>query len=128
MTTRPSAAIAQDPSLLTIKALAKAYQAFSTYSETFVRRYDLTPAQFDVIATLGNTQGLTMGEIGAKTRFTKGTLTGIVTRLEKKQLVARQTPPGNRRAVRVSLARRGETVFNKRFLPMALTFISISIR
>lgn len=54
-------AVAQEPSLATIRALVRAYQAFARYSETFVRQYDLTPAQFDVIATLGNTQGLTMG-------------------------------------------------------------------
>ncbi|MGF1569206.1 MAG: hypothetical protein ACFCVD_14245 [Nodosilinea sp.] len=50
MPTRLAAAITQDPSLLAIKALVKAYQAFSTYSETFVRRYDLTLTQFDTIS------------------------------------------------------------------------------
>ena len=62
-TSNLSQAVAQEPSLATIRALVRAYQAFARYSETFVRQYDLTPAQFDVIATLGNTQGLTMAAI-----------------------------------------------------------------
>jgi hypothetical protein len=36
-----------------MRELVRAYQAFSAYSETHVRQFDLTPAQFDVIATLG---------------------------------------------------------------------------
>ncbi|HHP7245403.1 MAG TPA: MarR family winged helix-turn-helix transcriptional regulator [Elainellaceae cyanobacterium] len=98
-----------------MRELVRAYQAFSSYSETFVRQYDLTPAQFDVIATLGNMQGLSMGEIGEKTLITKGTLTGVVDRLEKKGLVIREVPPENRRSVIVSLTTAGEELFQQVF-------------
>jgi len=106
---------AQRTSLATVRELVRAYQAFSSYSETFVRQYDLTPAQFDVIATLGNTQGLSMGDIGDKTLITKGTLTGVVDRLEKKGLVTRETPPENRRSVIVSLTTEGDELFRQVF-------------
>jgi MarR family 2-MHQ and catechol resistance regulon transcriptional repressor len=106
---------AQEPSLATVRALARAYQAFSSYSETFVRQYDLTSAQFDVIATLGNTQGLSMGDIGDKTLITKGTLTGVVDRLEKKGLVRREIPPENRRSVVVHLTAAGVVLFEQVF-------------
>ena len=105
----------QRASLSTVRALVRAYQAFSSYSETFVRQYGLTPAQFDVVATLGNTQGLSMGEIGEKTLITKGTLTGVVDRLEKKGLIAREVPPENRRSVIVSLTPAGQTLFEQVF-------------
>ena len=106
---------AQTAALTTVRELVRAYQAFSSYSEAFVRQYDLTPAQFDVIATLGNTQGLSMGEIGEKTLITKGTLTGVVDRLEKKGMVIREIPPENRRSVIVSLTPDGTKLFEQVF-------------
>lgn len=111
---------AKTPLLSTVRELVRAYQAFSAYSETFVRQYDLTPAQFDVIATLGNTNGMSMGEIGEKTLITKGTLTGVIDRLEKKALVTREIPPGDRRSILVKLTPAGETLFEEVF-PAHLT-------
>ncbi len=108
-------AAAKEPFLATMRELARAYQAFSAYSEAYVRQYDLTPAQFDVIATLGNTNGMSMGEIGEKTLITKGTLTGVIDRLEKKQLVQRAVPEDDRRSVIVQLTTEGETLFEQVF-------------
>ncbi|MEB8586948.1 MarR family transcriptional regulator, partial [Acidithiobacillus ferriphilus] len=47
---------AKEPFLAVLRELAQAYHAFSAYSAAHVRQLGLTPAQFDVIATLGNTQ------------------------------------------------------------------------
>jgi MarR family transcriptional regulator, 2-MHQ and catechol-resistance regulon repressor len=106
---------ANEPFLLVVKELARAYQAFSAYSEAHVRQFDLTPAQFDVIATLGNTNGLCMGELGEKTLITKGTLTGVIDRLIHKQLVCRETLVENRRSVLVQLTPEGQAVFDRVF-------------
>ncbi|MEB8492371.1 MarR family transcriptional regulator, partial [Acidithiobacillus ferriphilus] len=46
---------AKEPFLAVLRELAQAYHAFSAYSAAHVRQLGLTPAQFDVIATLGNT-------------------------------------------------------------------------
>ncbi|AFY45676.1 MarR family winged helix-turn-helix transcriptional regulator [Nostoc sp. PCC 7107] len=102
---------AQETFIPTMRELARAYQSFSAYSEAHIRQFDLTPAQFDVIATLGNTSGLCMGEIGEKTLITKGTLTGVIDRLEKKNLVQREVPADNRRSVIVKLTDEGEVLF-----------------
>ena len=110
-----TSAMTPDLYLATIRELVRTYQAFSSYSEAFVRRYDLTPAQFDVLATLGHTHGMTMGEIGTKTLITKGTLTGVVDRLAKKGLVSREVPPKNRRHVIVKLTDEGEALFEQAF-------------
>ena len=106
---------AKEPYLPTMRELVRAYQVFSACSETHLRQLGLTPAQFDVIATLGNTTGMSMGELGEKTLITKGTLTGVIDRLMQKQLVERETPENNRRSIIVRLTPTGEQLFEQVF-------------
>jgi MarR family transcriptional regulator, 2-MHQ and catechol-resistance regulon repressor len=106
---------AKESFIPTMRELVKTYQSFSAYSEAHVRQFGLTPAQFDVIATLGNTNGMSMGEIGERTLITKGTLTGIIDRLIHKQLVVREVPSDNRRNVIVQLTPNGQQVFEQVF-------------
>lgn len=112
---KPTIQAAREPFIPTMKELVRAYQSFSAYSEAHIRQFDLTPAQFDVIATLGNTNGMSMGEIGERTLITKGTLTGVVDRLIQKQLVIREVPSNNRRNVIVQLTPSGQQVFEQVF-------------
>lgn len=106
---------AQAAFIPTMRELVRTYQAFAAYSEAHVRQFNLTPSQFDVIATLGNTAGMSMSEIGEKTLITKGTLTGVIDRLVKKDLVTRENPPGDRRTVIVRLTDQGKQQFEQAF-------------
>lgn len=99
----------------TMRELARTYQAFASYSDGHVRELGLTPPQFDVIATLGNTEGMSMKDLAEATLVTKGTLTGIVDRLEKKGFVRREVPPENRRSFTVTLTSKGEELFQDTF-------------
>lgn len=99
----------------TLLELVRTYQAFSTYSEVFVHQFNLTSAQFDVIVTLGREAGMNTGEIGERTLITKGTLTGVIDRLEKKGLVQREVPAEDRRSVVVKLTPEGQAIFNQAF-------------
>jgi DNA-binding MarR family transcriptional regulator len=98
-----------------MRELARAYQALSLYSERHIRQLGLTPPQFDVIATLGNTSGMSMRELAEKTLVTKGTLTGIIDRLEEKKLVRREVPADNRRSFTIVLTPAGEQAFEEVF-------------
>ncbi|MCL6433302.1 MAG: MarR family transcriptional regulator [Leptolyngbyaceae cyanobacterium HOT.MB2.61] len=106
---------AREPFLPLIRELARAYQAFCSFDEEHIRTLGLTGPQFDVIATLGNTSGMMMGQLAEKTLVTKGTLTGIIDRLEQKGLVRREVPPDNRRCFRIVLTNEGEKVFEEVF-------------
>jgi len=106
---------AKEDFIPTMRELVRAYQAFSSCSEAHIRQFNLTSPQFDVIATLGNTNGLSMGEIGEKTLITKGTLTGVIDRLVKKGIVRRETPADNRRSIIVCLTPKGEELFAEVF-------------
>jgi MarR family 2-MHQ and catechol resistance regulon transcriptional repressor len=98
-----------------IRELARCYQAFDSYSSRHVRSLGLTSPQFDIIATLGNTAGMTFKELGEKTLITKGTLTGVVDRLEAKKLVRRLPSPTDGRCQIVQLTPKGEKVFAEAF-------------
>jgi DNA-binding MarR family transcriptional regulator len=103
------------PFLPVLRELAAAYQAFEAYSGAHIRSLDLTPAQFDIIATLGNTPGMPLKELGEKTLITKGTLTGVVDRLSDKNLVRRIASPSDGRSQIVQLTPQGEALFSRVF-------------
>lgn len=101
--------------LPTVQALVRCYQAFEAYSAADVRALGLTPPQFDIIATLGNTAGMTATELGERTLITKGTLTGVVDRLADRGWVERIAHGSDRRCQIIRLTKSGEALFAKVF-------------
>jgi MarR family 2-MHQ and catechol resistance regulon transcriptional repressor len=100
-----------------IRELARCYQAFERLSAAHIRRTGLTPAQFDIVATLGNTPGMPFKELGHRTLITKGTLTGVVDRLEERGIVERIACPDDGRSTLVRLTTEGERRFHAAFEP-----------
>ncbi len=105
----------QQPFMGVVRELVAAYQAFTMCDATSLRPYELTPPQADVIFTLGNTEGMTFKEIGEHTLITKGTLTGVVDRLEQKGIVKRIQAYDDRRCTRVVLTAKGIKLFQSIF-------------
>lgn len=101
--------------LPTVQALAQCYQAFEAYSAAHIRTLGLTPPQFDIVATLGNTSGMTATELGEKTLITKGTLTGVVDRLADRGWVERVAHDSDRRCQTIRLTQSGEALFARVF-------------
>ena len=99
----------------TLRSLAECYQAFEAYSGAHVRKLGLTSAQFDIVATLGNTPGMTCKELGEKTLITKGTLTGVLDRMEVRGLIRRTASDADRRQVFVVLTAQGVRTFERAF-------------
>lgn len=107
-----------------VQELAGAYQAFSLYDAEGLRQSGsgLTPSQARVIFTLGGTEGMTCKEIGDITLITKGTLTGVVDRLEEKGLVERWAVEEDGRKTIVALTRRGQRVYEREY-PRHVAFL-----
>jgi len=105
----------RDPYLRVIRPLAQAYLAFYRLGSRHIEKLGVTPAQFDVLAELGSTLGMTCAELSEATLITKGTLTGVVDRLEAKGLLTRKGVDSDRRAIHVQLTSKGETLFRKIF-------------
>ena len=107
--------MSKNPILPVLYELVRTYQAFETYSIQHIRTLGLTSSQFDIIATLGNTNGMSFKDLGEKTLITKGTLTGVVDRLEAKALVRRVASSSDGRSQMVELTKAGEKLFARVF-------------
>lgn len=104
-----------DPYLSLLRPLVEAYLAFYRVANRHIQSLGLTPGQFDVIAELEGTEGLTCGELSEHTLTTKGTLTGVLDRLEQRGLIERGQVGGDRRATRVQLTPKGKDLFQQVF-------------
>ena len=101
--------------LKSVRLLAECVQGFERFAAVPVRRFGLTHAQFDIIATLGNTPGMSYKELGERTLITKGTLTGVIERLEQKGLVERERNDEDKRSFFVRLTAHGDALFQQAF-------------
>lgn len=98
-----------------LRALSASYQAFTAVSNQHVRTAGLTNAQSDVLATLGQGGAMTCNELGQATLITKGTLTGVLDRLEQKDLIRRAPNEDDNRSFKVLLTEQGQTLFQRVF-------------
>ncbi|MDO5667042.1 MAG: MarR family transcriptional regulator [Alcaligenaceae bacterium] len=98
-----------------LRALTSTYQSFTILSNKHVRTVGLTNSQFDVIATLGGRGQLSTSELGRETLTTKGTLTGVLDRLEAKGLITRVQSPDDKRSLQISLSAEGQALFERIF-------------
>jgi len=106
-----------------LRELLRTHQAFLAYAAGHVHTLDLTLPQYDIIITLGDTPGMTFKKLGEKTLITKGTLTGVISRLEDKGLVQRVASETDGRSQIVRLTAAGEDVYERTF-PEHLVFIN----
>ena len=104
-----------EPFLKVLRPLVETYYAFLRKSDRHIRSLGLTSSQFDVLVTLGDTEGMTCTELSDKTLVTKGTLTGVVDRPDAKGLIARLPSRDDRRCTTIQLTAKGDAVFRQVF-------------
>lgn len=101
-----------------IGALHRAHENHRKQADAVLGKYSLTPAEFDVLATLRRSAppyALTPTEIQQGLFITSGGLTKVLQQLEAKGLVVRSTSVADRRSkpVQLSSALPIETVMNE---------------
>lgn len=80
--------------------------------ENFRNQFKTTLPRFDVLAALSRFEdGLKMSEISGVLRVSNGNVTGIVDRLAEDGLLIRIPVPGDRRAHRVRMTKKGREEF-----------------
>ncbi len=82
--------------------------------ENLRTEFGSTLPRFDVMAALNrNKDGMKMSAISSALMVSNGNVTGIVDRLVSEGLVIREAVPGDRRAMRVRLTKRGQVEFGQ---------------
>jgi DNA-binding MarR family transcriptional regulator len=83
-------------------------------SRLFFARWNISPSQFNVLNLLSDqTDGLSQIELGRQLITHRSNVTGLVDRLEKRGLVARNNVVGDRRAYRVVLTSSGRKLLQQ---------------
>jgi len=72
--------------------------------------YGISIPQSFILLCLETENGLTLKEIGNRTLIDSSSMTVLVDKLEKDQLVERQLDPQDRRAIRVFMTPKGEEI------------------
>lgn len=111
-----------EPFLKVLRPLVETSSAFFRKAGRHIRTLGLTTPQFDVIVTLGDTHGMTCTELSEKTLVTKGTLTGVLDRLESRGLIQRVPSQDDRRSITIQLTVKGDGLFRKIF-PAHINFL-----
>jgi DNA-binding MarR family transcriptional regulator len=106
--------------------LVRVFQKVDRASVEHLRQWDLSVAQFDVLAKIADNQGLTQQELADRLLVTKGNVCQLLDRMEHSGLLVRQqegranrlflTPAGKRLAEQVVPAQ--ESVVAKCFSPL----------
>lgn len=106
-----------DSSQLRYAALLQVLRTADTVwnaSRTFFARWDISPAQFNVLNLLSDAaEGLGQTELGRELLTHRSNVTGLVDRLEERGLVRRVATKGDRRAWRVQLTEAGMTLWRE---------------
>ena len=87
--------------------LSRASRAGARFWHQKVARFGVTSAQALVLLSLSEEDQITSRHLGEKTELDSATLTGLLDRLAKADLVERRSNPDDRRAILVCLTQPG---------------------
>ncbi|MBW2684269.1 MAG: MarR family transcriptional regulator [Deltaproteobacteria bacterium] len=89
-------------------------QDLQNLAQRILKPYDITLEQFHLLKVLSHKNtNLTQKEICQKAYKTPGNITRILDRLEGKSLVSRRSNPDDRRAIIVTLTRKGQDLLQE---------------
>ena len=83
--------------------------------EQSLQEHGLSLPQFDVLATLDQSEGLSQQELAERLLVTKGNICGMIDRLAASDLVERRADPQDRRTNRLFLTKTGRALLVKAF-------------
>jgi MarR family 2-MHQ and catechol resistance regulon transcriptional repressor len=108
--------VRERPQIRALRALIRAHARVVDDQRRHIEdTHGLLMTEFDMIAALGNTEGLRMGELANAMITTPGNVTRVAQALEKRGLVERRRAPHSDREVLASLTPAGEEFFRKHF-------------
>ena len=98
------------------------YEKMASWEHAVVKQTGLSPAQMHAIEMIGHHPNLRMKELASRMGITTGTLTVMIDRLAKNDLVVRQPHARDRRSFNIALTPKGRRHFREHHeLHLALT-------
>ncbi|MGH2560545.1 MAG: MarR family winged helix-turn-helix transcriptional regulator [Thermomicrobiales bacterium] len=95
------------PAVLAWMRLARAYQKIDRSSAELFRRWELSVAQFDVLAQLRADEGISQQQLADKLLVTKGNVSQLLAKLERRGFLRREQ---DGRAYRLFLTSAGRAI------------------
>jgi DNA-binding MarR family transcriptional regulator len=86
------------------------HRCMRRFFESQMKKYDITPPQFEVLVILWKDDGLVLSELGRRLSRDGPTITGIIDRMEKKELLARKRNTRDRRVIQVYLTEKARII------------------
>jgi len=93
-----------------IIAIRRITRAVDIHSDFLQRNFGLTGPQLTILRVINRLQPVSAGELARSANFNRGTLTGILVRLEVNGFVSRHSDPPDRRMVILKLTAAGRRV------------------
>ena len=97
----------------TMQALRRIIKALQDYSQKVSHQFGITGPQLWVLKTLSQNGDLALGELSKRMYLHPSTITGLVDRLEKKDLVSRRRDEEDRRVITIHLTSKGTSLIKK---------------
>lgn len=91
-------------------ALRKIIQSIALNSKSLIKRVGLTGPQLMILQEVAHAGEVSVGEVAKAISLSQGTVTGILERLEKRELVARRRSDTDRRRVMVHVTPSGKSL------------------
>jgi len=89
-------------------SLRKIVQAIDLNSKQLVKRVGLTGPQLVILKYVSSAQRISVGEVAKNVSLSQGTVTGILERMEKRGLVARERGRQDKRRVMIQVTESGK--------------------
>ncbi len=94
-------------------ALRKIIQAIDLNSKRLVKQVGLTGPQLVILHYISTAKEISVGDVAKNVSLSQGTVTGILERMEKRELVVRQRSSHDKRRVLVNITEPGKQLLDK---------------
>lgn len=93
--------------------LSNTQNAVYNYFKRALQQYDITPSQYALLQCLHAQDGLTPSQLAQALRLDTSSITGVLSRLEKKGLIDRIYSQEDRRSVSIHLREEGKALWDQ---------------
>lgn len=105
-------------------ALRKIMRAIDLHSRSLAREYGVTGPQLLILQEIANCNGISITELGKTISLSQATVTDIINRLEKKQLVVKKRSKVDKRRVELFETDACRTLLKKAPSPLQERFVT----